>query len=56
MANITNEELLAHTQWLESGGKSGRKMDETGMNLAGATLNDLNLAKAHFVGTTMTKA
>jgi uncharacterized protein YjbI with pentapeptide repeats len=56
MASITTEELLAHTQWLESGGKSGRKIDETGMNLAGAALNDLNLAKGQFVGTTFTKA
>ena len=56
MASITNEKLLGHTQWLESAGKSGRKVDETGMNLAGAMLNDLNLTKAHFVGTTMTKA
>jgi uncharacterized protein YjbI with pentapeptide repeats len=55
-ASITNEELLAHAQWLESGGKSGRKIDETGMNLAGAALNDLNLAKGQFVGTTFTKA
>ncbi len=56
MASITTEELLAHTQWLDSGGKSGKKIDETGMNLAGATLNDLNLTRAHFVGTTLTKA
>lgn len=56
MASITTEELLAHTQWLESGGKNGRKIDETGMNLAGATLNDLNLSKGQFVGTTFTKA
>ena len=56
MASITNEKLLAHTQWLDGDNKTGRRLNETGMNLAGAVLNDLNLAKAHFIGTTMTKA
>jgi len=56
MATITNEKLLAHIQWLESEGKSGRKLDETGMNLASNVLSGLNLARVQFVGTTLTKA
>lgn len=49
-ASPSLEERHSHTEWIESGGLSGKRLDRADAFLKGADLTGLTLEKANFAG------
>lgn len=56
MWEITEADLAAHAEWLNSGGTSGKRMEKPGRNLSGHSYPGIRADQARFIGTNFTDA